>query len=49
MNRFAHFYRDLTCAAGAALITLTLSLSFVESTTAAPFHVAPVAAATQSP
>jgi hypothetical protein len=48
MNRFAHFYRDVTCAAGAALITLMLSLSFVESTTAAPFHVAPAAAATQS-
>lgn len=48
MNRFAHLYRDVTCAAAAALITLMLSLSFVQSTTAAPFHVAPAAAATQS-
>jgi hypothetical protein len=48
MNRFARFYRDVTCAAAAALITLILSLSFVESTTTAPFHVAPAAAATHS-
>ena len=34
-------YRDLTCASGAALITLVLSLSFVQSTSAAPFHIAP--------
>ena len=42
MNSLAStLYRDLTCAAGAALITLVLSLSFVQSTSAAPFHVAP--------
>jgi hypothetical protein len=40
MNRLSNLYRDLTCAAAAALITLVLSLSFVESTSAAPFHVA---------
>ena len=42
MNSFAlTLFRDLTCAAGAALITLVLSLSFVQSTSAAPFHIAP--------
>jgi len=41
-------YRDLTCASGAALITLVLSLSFVQSTSAAPFHVAPAAQSAQS-
>ena len=40
--------RDVTCAASAALITLVLSLSFVESTTAAPFNVAPAAQTAQS-
>ena len=44
----SNLYRDLTCAAAATLITLVLSVSFVQSTSAAPFHVAPVAAATQS-
>ncbi len=41
-------YRDVTCAAAAALITLVLSLSFVQSTSAAPFHVAPAAHSAQS-
>ncbi len=40
MSRFENLYRDVTCAAAAALITLVISLSFVQSTSAAPFHVA---------
>ena len=45
MNSFAAtLYRDVTCAAAAVLITLVLSLSFVQSTSAAPFASAPVAA-----
>ncbi len=32
-------YRDVTCAAAAILITLVLSVSFVQSTSAAPFQV----------
>lgn len=43
MSRFANLYRDVTCAAAAALITLVISLSFVESTSAAPVHVTPAA------
>jgi hypothetical protein len=44
MNTFAAtLYRDVTCAAGAALITLVLSLSFVQATSAAPFASAPAA------
>ena len=39
----ATFYRDVTCAAAAALITLVLTLSFVQSTSAAPFANAPAA------
>ena len=35
----SQFYRDVTCAAAAVLITLVLSVSFVQSTSAAPFHV----------
>jgi hypothetical protein len=39
MNSFAStLYRDLTCAAAAALITLVFSLSFVASTSVAPGH-----------
>ncbi len=34
----SNLYRDATCAAAAALITLVLSVSFVQSTSAAPFH-----------
>ena len=40
MSRFENLYRDVTCAAAAVLITLAISLSFVQSTSAAPFHVA---------
>jgi hypothetical protein len=43
MSRFANLYRDMTCAAAAVLITLVISLSFVESTSAAPFNVTPAA------
>ena len=41
MTTFSNLYRDLTCAAAATVITLVLSMSFVQSTTAAPFHVSP--------
>ncbi len=40
MSRFENLYRDVTCAAASVLITLVISLSFVQSTSAAPFHVA---------
>jgi hypothetical protein len=41
MNSFAStLYRDLTCAAAAALITLVFGLSFVASTSVAPGHSA---------
>jgi hypothetical protein len=37
MNSFASaIYRDLTCAAGALLITLVMSMGFVQSTSVAP-------------
>ena len=37
MNSFAStLYRNLTCAAAAALITLVFGLSFVQSTSVAP-------------
>jgi hypothetical protein len=37
MNTFVSaFYRDLTCGAGAVLITLILSAAFVQSTSVAP-------------
>lgn len=37
MNTFASMlYRDLTCGAAAALITLALSLTFVQSTALPP-------------
>jgi hypothetical protein len=37
MNAFAaRLYRDVTCAAAAALITLVIGLSFVQSTSAIP-------------
>jgi hypothetical protein len=39
MNSLAsNLYRDLTCAAAAALITLVIGLSFVQSTSVAPAH-----------
>ena len=45
MNSFAStLYRDLTCAAAAALITLVFGLSFVASTSVAPGHGAARAA-----
>ena len=45
MNTFAaNLYRNLTCAAAAALISLVAGLSFVLSTSAAPgAHTAPTA------
>jgi len=49
MNAFAStLYRDVTCAAAAILITLVLSVSFVQSTSAAPFN-AQASAATEAP
>jgi hypothetical protein len=36
MNAVTALYRDFTCAAAAALITLVLGMAFVESTSAAP-------------
>ncbi len=41
-------YRNVTCAAAAILITLVVSLSFVQSTSAAPFGVAPSESAVQA-
>ena len=36
MNTLPMLYRDLTCGAGAAFITLMLSLTFVQSTAHPP-------------
>ena len=36
MNSFSMLYRDITCGAAAAFITLMLSLTFVESTAYPP-------------
>jgi hypothetical protein len=36
MNTLNVLYRDMTCAAGAFVITFVLGLSFVQSTAAAP-------------
>jgi hypothetical protein len=37
MNTFAtYFYRDVTCGAAAAIITLILSFTFVETTSLPP-------------
>jgi len=45
MNAFAStLYRDLTCAAAAILISLVVSMSFVQSTSVAPGTHAPAAA-----
>ena len=42
MNTSPMLYRDLSCGAGAAFITLMLSLTFVQSTAYPPgAHVAP--------
>ena len=44
MNAFVTaLYRDVTCGAAAALITLVLGMSFVVSTQAAPGSQAPTA------
>jgi predicted nucleotidyltransferase len=49
MNSFAStLSRDVTCGAAAALITFVLSLSFVASTSAAPFHATRAVAAEQA-
>jgi hypothetical protein len=49
MNSFAStLYRDLTCAAAAALITLVFGLSFVASTSVAPGHGARAAVASHA-
>ena len=47
MTTVSTLFRDVTCAMAATLVTLVLSLSFIESTSAAPFHVTP-ATQTQS-
>jgi hypothetical protein len=36
MNALNVLYRDVTCAAAAALITVVLGMSFVQSTSVAP-------------
>ncbi len=36
MNTFATLYRDLTCAAAAAIISVVASLSFITSTAVPP-------------
>ena len=36
MNRFPMLYRDITCGAAAAFITVMLSLTFVQSTAYPP-------------
>ncbi|HEV3181500.1 MAG TPA: hypothetical protein VGY90_01675 [Steroidobacteraceae bacterium] len=36
MNSFSMLYRDITCGAAAALITLMLSLTFLQSTSLPP-------------
>jgi len=41
-------YRDLTCAAAAALISLIVGLSFVQSTSVAPGQTARPVATQQS-
>ena len=48
MNAFVSaLYRDLTCAAAAAVITVVIGLSFVQSTAVAPGTQNPSAVATQ--
>ena len=44
MNTSPMLYRDLSCGAGAAIITLMLSLTFVQSTATAPSSHAAVTA-----
>ena len=47
MTTMNNLLRDVTCAMAAAVVTLVLSAAFVQSTSAAPFQLAP-AAHTQS-
>jgi hypothetical protein len=47
MNTFNALYRDLTCAAAAAVITLVMGLSFVQST-AVPYGARAAATPTVS-
>jgi hypothetical protein len=49
MTTFAsNLYRNVTCAAAAVLITLVVSASFVQSTSATPFQSARTAPAVQA-
>ena len=48
MTTLSNLYRDVTCAAAAVLVTFVLSLSFVQSTSAAPFHVTAAAPQAQN-
>lgn len=48
MTTFTTLYRNVTCAAAAILITTVISLSFVQSTSAAPFQSAQAAVAAQA-
>ena len=47
MNTFNSLYRDLTCAAAAAVITLVMGLTFVQST-AVPYAARAAATPTVS-
>ena len=50
MNTFATLYRDLTCAAAAAVISVVASLSFVTSTAVPPgAHAAAIRVAVVQP
>jgi len=42
------FYRDLTCAAAALLISMVIGASFVQSTATAPYAAVSTAPATQA-
>ena len=44
MNSLNNLLRAVTCAMSATLVTFVLGFGFVESTSAAPFNVTPVAA-----
>ncbi|HEX4649238.1 MAG TPA: hypothetical protein VH111_10450 [Steroidobacteraceae bacterium] len=48
MTFAATLYRNVTCAAAAVLITLVVSASFVQSTSAAPFQSPQTTAAVQA-
>jgi hypothetical protein len=49
MTTVTNLLRDVTCALGAGLVTLVLSLAFVESTSAAPFQTPAAQSQTQTP